>query len=200
VRLTDGEAQLVRWLPPNAMVISTNPQILASISEARFHWIHCDASGETTTAMLRAFPIDYVLMYEHETRCRFVNEAGPMRLVAAFGEPGRRVFVLQPLNRPRRAASGVRKRQFALSMGQRQVPRLPGLKGVPLTRCFAPPSPRKRGEGRRVVALLPARGETVPEGRMRGCEGTRFVSLKPERELALSHSRHCAWASFPKAG
>jgi hypothetical protein len=113
VRLTDGEAQLVRWLPPAKMVISTNPQILASISEARFHWIHCDASGETTTAMLRAFPIDYVLMYEHETRCRFVNEAGPMRLIAAFGEPGRRVFVLQPL-----------------------------------TRRFAPPSPRKRGEGR----------------------------------------------------
>ena len=30
------------------------------------------------------------------------------------------------------------------------------LKGVPLTRRFAPPAPRKRGEGRRVVALLPA--------------------------------------------
>ena len=41
---------------------------------------------------------------------------------------------------------------------------------MPLTRRFAPPSPRKRGEGQRVVALLPACGEKVPEGRMRGCE------------------------------
>jgi len=49
----------------------------------------------------------------------------------------------------------------------KKVARLPG----PLTRRFAPPSPRKRGEGQPAllrVALLPAGGEKVPEGRMRG--------------------------------
>src|ERR1051326_7179916 len=40
--------------------------------------------------------------------------------------------------------------------------------GSPLTRRFAPPSPRKRGEGPPPVALRPACGEKVPEGRMRG--------------------------------
>src|SRR5881227_1049339 len=42
-----------------------------------------------------------------------------------------------------------------------------------------PPSPRKRGEGQharasRFVALLPACGEKVPEGRMRGCPPFNF--------------------------
>ena len=59
------------------------------------------------------------------------------------------------------------------------------LKGVPLTRRFAPPSPRKRGEGRRVVALLPACGEKVPEGRMRGCEK---CGLAPGEGLVPSSS------------
>lgn len=98
--LTRAETALLRWLgeqPRELSVMTTNAQILASMSDTHFYWTHCDASGEMTKAMLRAMPIDAVVLYERELQCRFAREAGRLRLIAAFGEPGRRVFVLQPL-------------------------------------------------------------------------------------------------------
>jgi hypothetical protein len=100
VRLTPAEAELVSWLnlqPRRLAVIVTNAQILGSMSDAHFYWTDCAASGETIRAMFRLLPIEYVVMYEHEVRCRYAMEAGPMRLVRVFGSPGRRIFVLQPL-------------------------------------------------------------------------------------------------------
>ena len=97
---TSGEAELLRWLnaqPKRASVITTNAQILGSGSDAGFYWTYCDAPGTTTQAMWRLLPIDYVVMYEGEARCKFVSDAGPMRLVQMFGEPRRRVFVLRPM-------------------------------------------------------------------------------------------------------
>jgi hypothetical protein len=99
-RLTRGETELVSWMnarPTSAM--TTNAQILGSMSDAHLYWTYCDASGESTRAMLAKLPIRYVILYEHEMRCRFVMEADPLRLVAAFGEPRQRVFVLEPLRR-----------------------------------------------------------------------------------------------------
>lgn len=97
-RLTPAETELVRWMnarPTRAM--TTNAQILGSLTDAHLYWTWCDAPGTSTTAMLRMMPIDYVVMYERERRCRFVNEAGPLRLAAVFGTtPGRRIFVLEP--------------------------------------------------------------------------------------------------------
>lgn len=100
VQLTAGETELVAWLdaqPRPVSLITTNAQILGSMSDAHFYWTNCDAPGETSRAMLRELPIEYVALYEHEVQCRFAKEAGPMRLVRAFGSPGRRVFLLRPL-------------------------------------------------------------------------------------------------------
>jgi hypothetical protein len=99
-QLTSAEMDLVRWLgrqPRTTSVMTTNAQILASMSDANFYWTHCEASGAMTRTMFRTMPIDFVVLYERETQCRFAREAGRMRLVAGFGEPGRRVFVLRPL-------------------------------------------------------------------------------------------------------
>lgn len=98
--LTPAETELVAWLNARpASAITTNAQILGSMTDAHLYWTYCDASGESTRAMLAKLPIAYVILYEREARCRFVTEADPLRLVAAFGQPGRRVFVLEPLRR-----------------------------------------------------------------------------------------------------
>jgi len=102
VQLTAAETELVAWLdaqPRRVSVIVTNAQILGSMSDAHFYWTTCSASGETILGMRRELPIDYVVLYEAEARCRFAMEAGPMRVVKAFGSsPGTRVFVLRPLH------------------------------------------------------------------------------------------------------
>lgn len=100
VRLSAAETELVAWLdaqPRRVSVMTTNAQILGSMTDTRFYWTSCASPGDTTRAMLRLLPIDFVVLYEHEARCRFAAEGGAMRLVRAFGSPGRRVFVLQPL-------------------------------------------------------------------------------------------------------
>lgn len=99
-QLTTGEMALVRWLeaqPRTLALITTNAQILGSMSDTRFYWAHCNTSGEMMKAMFVRMPIDGVILYEGESQCRFAREAGRMRLMAAFGQAGRRVFVLQPL-------------------------------------------------------------------------------------------------------
>lgn len=101
-RLGASETALVQWLesrPKPVSAITTNAQILGSMTDARLYWTYCEAGGDTTKAMLKMLPIEYVILGEQETRCRFAAEAGPMRVVKIFGEPGRRMFVLQPLQR-----------------------------------------------------------------------------------------------------
>lgn len=97
VQLTRGEDELVRWLSAeNGSAITTNAQILGSMTDAHLYWTHCKASPETTRAMMKAFGVRHVILYEHERSCGFAQGA-PMRLVSMFGDPGRRVFVLAPL-------------------------------------------------------------------------------------------------------
>lgn len=98
VRLSRGELQLVQWLESTkAPAITTNAQILGSMTDAPLYWTYCAAAGESTRAMLRLMPIRYVILYEGEMNCRFVTEAGRLRLAGVFGDPGRRVFLLEPL-------------------------------------------------------------------------------------------------------
>ena len=97
-KLTAGEVELVRFLESNkAASITTNAQILGSMTDAPLYWTHCNATGESTKAMLRLMPARYVILYGGEVRCRFATEAGAMRVVRAFGERGQRVLVLEPL-------------------------------------------------------------------------------------------------------
>jgi hypothetical protein len=98
--LTKGEQQLVRWVdshPRKLSLVATNAQILGSVTDTRLYWAHCTSSGEMMKAMFAKMPIDGVILNESEAQCRFAREAGRMRLMATFGDPGRRVFVLQPI-------------------------------------------------------------------------------------------------------
>jgi hypothetical protein len=76
--------------------IATNAQILGSMTDAHLYWSWCDATPESTRAMLRLLPVRHIVLYEHEYKCRFVT-GDPLRLVAVFGDRGRRVMVLTPL-------------------------------------------------------------------------------------------------------
>jgi hypothetical protein len=99
-RLTSAETELVSWLnaqPRGAGAITTNAQILGSMTDAPLYWTNCDAPGETIRSMLRQLPIQSVVLYEKEARCPFAVQAGRMRLVRVFGPPGKRIFVLRPL-------------------------------------------------------------------------------------------------------
>src|ERR1044071_7962665 len=58
--------------------------------------------------------------------------------------------------------------------------------GSPLTRRFAPPSPRKRGEGPPPVALRPACGGEVPQGGMRGVRGA--LLLRNRQQIVLEQA------------
>ena len=61
----------------------------------------------------------------------------------------------------------------------------------PLTRRYAPPSPRKRGEGQRGrVALRPACGEKVAEGRMRGVSLEARKGPPPNDAGGIADSSH----------
>lgn len=96
-QLTRGETELVRWLEANKVsAIATNAQILGSMTDAHLYWSWCDASPESTRAMLRLLPVKHIVLYEHEYKCRFVT-GDSLRLVAVFGDRGRRVMVLTPL-------------------------------------------------------------------------------------------------------
>jgi hypothetical protein len=98
--LTPAERELVTWMNARPMAaMTTNAQILGSMTDAHLYWTYCDAPGESTRAMLAKLPITHVILYEREARCRFIVEADPLRVAAIFGEPGHRVFVLQPLRR-----------------------------------------------------------------------------------------------------
>lgn len=77
--LMDGERQLVERLPPNAVVLTTNAQILSVYSRAAFHWTDCDLEAGP---LLGKLPIDRVIVYDREKRCRFAN--GLTDVEAAF--------------------------------------------------------------------------------------------------------------------
>lgn len=102
LQFSSAERRLLEWLnQPNdrRVVITTNAQNLGPFTDAHIHWTHCEASAETTTAIFERLQAQYVVVYEHELRCPFIAAAGMLRVVAIFGEPGRRIFVMAPFRR-----------------------------------------------------------------------------------------------------
>jgi hypothetical protein len=99
VSWTDGERQLLQWLnarerPP--VVLATRAQTLGMATDARLHMTRCGAPSEVTRAYLDRVGVEYVVVYENEIRCPFIVMPRPLRLIATFGKPGGRIFVLAP--------------------------------------------------------------------------------------------------------
>ena len=112
---TDAERQLLEWIerahsaPP--VILTTNPQVLSIwTDEAYFHWTLCREQPETTRVMVERLKIDYVLVYQGELRCPFVERAALRDIlepVARFGAAGDdAIYVL----RPRRSEQKLRGR------------------------------------------------------------------------------------------
>jgi hypothetical protein len=97
---SSGERQLIDWLamsPRRPMILTTNAQALSVASDVYMHNTFCDSTPEATRAFLKLFPIDYVIVYEQETRCPYLQGLGrELHLLRAFGDPGGRIFVLSP--------------------------------------------------------------------------------------------------------
>jgi hypothetical protein len=61
-----------RWLaswPETPTVISTDPQMLSTISRARFHWIGCYEPGEATRVVAERLPIDLIVVLPQDREC-----------------------------------------------------------------------------------------------------------------------------------
>jgi hypothetical protein len=93
--LRPPERSLVAFLaehqrPPR--VLTTNAQILGAMSDAHFHWTDCNSPGESTRAMVERLKIDYVVAYEGDKRCAFVDGVFDyLRIVQVFQDERSRV-------------------------------------------------------------------------------------------------------------
>ena len=86
--------------------MTTNAQLLSTYGSASYlHWTICTSPPDATRTILSRLPIDYILLYEAEMPCPFVQLDEGLRLAGAFGEPPSRVFLLRP-----RASGGAEER------------------------------------------------------------------------------------------
>jgi hypothetical protein len=95
-----AEAQLTSWLAqhnPNAIVLSTNAQVLSAISGANFRWAACQEEPEAIRLLLRLVRTDYVAAYDGEQQCPFLRGlVGPdLQVIAIFGQFPRRLFLMR---------------------------------------------------------------------------------------------------------
>ncbi len=93
-----GEKDLAAWLEendPNAVVLTTNAQPMAIVSNANFRWATCSQTPESTRRLLTRVRTDYVMVYERELRCSFAAGLPDLlQQVQQFGvEPGRIVLL-----------------------------------------------------------------------------------------------------------
>jgi hypothetical protein len=95
-----AEVEALRWTESSRqhpVLMTTNAQVLSAYSAmARFHWTICETDPKTTQIMIDRLGIDYVLVYEWELPCPFLNVSGGFQVVAVFGESPRRIFVFRP--------------------------------------------------------------------------------------------------------
>ncbi len=96
-----ADAELATWLAghdPNAIVLSTNAQILSAVSRANFRWAACDDDPNTIRLMLHLVKTDYVAAYDGEQQCSFLRGlVGPeLQVVGTFGPFPQRVFLMRP--------------------------------------------------------------------------------------------------------
>jgi hypothetical protein len=94
-----GEKQLVSWLQRNdrsAILLTTNAQALAVVSDAYFRWTTCEQSPAEIARVLQLVRTDYVLVYEEEKRCSFARgldaRANPLM---SFGDAPNRIVLLK---------------------------------------------------------------------------------------------------------
>ena len=105
---TRAERALLDWLNAQAdpMIVTTRAQTLSVGTDTLIHATTCNTPPVTTREMLRLFPVDYVIVYDHERRCTFTEGLGQeLRVSRAFGAGADRIYALE-----RRAANGSRAR------------------------------------------------------------------------------------------
>jgi hypothetical protein len=95
-----SEAQLASWLAqhdPNAIVLSTNAQVLSAISGANFRWAACQEEPEVIRLLLRLVRTDYVAAYDGEQQCPFLRGlVGPdLQIIAIFGQFPQRLYLMR---------------------------------------------------------------------------------------------------------
>ena len=98
LRYSEGEQQLFGWLarhPRPPMLLTTHAETLGMSTESRIHNTSCGAEAEVTRSYLRQLPIDYLVVYDGEQPCRFIDGiAGrELPLVAVFGTAPERVWL-----------------------------------------------------------------------------------------------------------
>ena len=100
IELQPSEVAAVSWLarhPRPPRVLTTNAQILGSVSDAHLHWTDCNSPGLSTRGMVGRLKIDYVLVYEGEQRCSYVDGIFEyLRGVQKFEDGRTRVYLLAP--------------------------------------------------------------------------------------------------------
>ncbi|HEX7421664.1 MAG TPA: hypothetical protein VF505_17365 [Thermoanaerobaculia bacterium] len=94
-----AEKQLATWLQqndPNAIVMTTNAQVLSVVSLANFRWAACDQSPADIARVLQHVRTDYVLVYEQEQRCPFARGLGAHATpFISFGDAPNRIVLLK---------------------------------------------------------------------------------------------------------
>lgn len=92
-----AESQLSAWLTahdPQAIVLTTNAQVLSVASRANFRWAACGQTPDEIARVLRLVRTDYVAVYETEQQCPFVSGldrvATPLTM---FGAPPHRIML-----------------------------------------------------------------------------------------------------------
>jgi 4-amino-4-deoxy-L-arabinose transferase-like glycosyltransferase len=94
-----AETQMAQWLErndPNAIVLSTNAQVLSVASRANFRWAACEQSSDDVIRVLRLVRTDYVAVYEQEQRCPFTKGLGrAVTPLVSFGAAPNRIMLLK---------------------------------------------------------------------------------------------------------
>ena len=103
---TPAEQQLLAFLgkhPRRPMILTTHAQTLGMATDALIHNTSCEAAPEVRRAYFAQLPVHYLVVYDEETPCPFVNGVErDLRLVRIFGAEPRRIFLFA---RPRRRAA-----------------------------------------------------------------------------------------------
>ncbi|MEO8218240.1 MAG: hypothetical protein ABI718_14260 [Acidobacteriota bacterium] len=97
--LAPAEREAMNWLDrhvPSPVVMTTKAQILSVYSKANFHWTSCRTDPAQTRLMLRALPIEYVLVSGSERDCPFLRDMGDvLSPETVFENGGVPLFVLR---------------------------------------------------------------------------------------------------------
>ncbi|MCZ6464677.1 MAG: hypothetical protein O7A09_10105 [Proteobacteria bacterium] len=95
-----AEVALSRWLDvqqPLPVSLSTRARPLSVTGRSNFHWIRCADSWAQTERYFEVLGTDYLIVYGHDERCRFLAGLDPAREpVASFGAGRARIRVFQP--------------------------------------------------------------------------------------------------------